>query len=410
MTTAHADAHTTHPPHLAHHFDTPQQQFESGKLGMWVFLATEILMFGGLFCAYSVYRANHPEVFIYAHHYLDTFWGATNTVVLLVSSFTMAWGVRAAALGQKNLLVAMLFLTLLGGLGFLCIKAVEYDAKFSHDLAPGRFNLFAPVGPDVADRFQHIEHLEHEYGMRAHAAGDHAATGEAHGDTGHHEGDSVSDAVQDMAADGAPGRQLAEGMSAAPSELPVEVSLIAPAAEAPEGLSPHARLDSKSITAVVPHGIYDFDALNPKEKQRVGIFFSIYWLMTGLHGLHVLIGLGIIAWLMYRAGSTRDRAWTLPTPLVLAGLYFIFLWWLVDPGLASIRGIPVNQILGVLGVLALVLGAAWIGLRFAKARTAPQTDGDFGPQYFAPVDIGGLYWHLVDLIWIFLFPLLYLIH
>jgi len=71
-----------HSPHLAHHFDTMEQQYDSGKLGMWVFLATELLMFGGLFCAYAVYRANHPEVFLYAHSYLNTMWGAINTTVL----------------------------------------------------------------------------------------------------------------------------------------------------------------------------------------------------------------------------------------------------------------------------------------------------------------------------------------
>ena len=89
-------------PHLAHHFDTPEQQFNSAKIGMWVFLATELLMFGGLFCAYAVYRHNHPEVFLYAHHYLDKTWGAINTVVLITSSLTMAWGVRAAQLGQQQ--------------------------------------------------------------------------------------------------------------------------------------------------------------------------------------------------------------------------------------------------------------------------------------------------------------------
>src|SRR5438067_2741205 len=91
-----------HDPHLAHHFDTMEQQTESGKLGMWVFLATEILMFGGLFCAYSVYRHNHPEVFEWAHHALDRKWGAINTVVLLASSLTMAWGVRASQMGNNK--------------------------------------------------------------------------------------------------------------------------------------------------------------------------------------------------------------------------------------------------------------------------------------------------------------------
>src|SRR5947199_6455645 len=93
-----------HDPHLAHHFDSPEQQMESGKLGMWVFLATEILMFGGLFCAYSVYRHNHPEVFEWAHHALNRTWGAINTVVLLASSLTMAWGVRASQMGNNKAL------------------------------------------------------------------------------------------------------------------------------------------------------------------------------------------------------------------------------------------------------------------------------------------------------------------
>src|SRR5437763_14590129 len=109
-----------HDPHLAHHFDTPEQQMSSAKLGMWVFLATEILMFGGLFCAYAIYRAMHPDVFKFgANNYLDTRWGALNTVVLITSSLTMAWGVRAAQLGQKRLLVGLLFITILGRLGFI---------------------------------------------------------------------------------------------------------------------------------------------------------------------------------------------------------------------------------------------------------------------------------------------------
>ena len=91
-----------HPAHLQHHFDTPLQQFDSAKLGMWLFLATEILLFGGLFVAYAIYRANHPEIFSWAHHLLDTKLGAINTVVLLTSSLTMAWGVRAAQLGQRK--------------------------------------------------------------------------------------------------------------------------------------------------------------------------------------------------------------------------------------------------------------------------------------------------------------------
>jgi hypothetical protein len=96
---------------------------------MWLFLATEILLFAGLFCAYAVYRANHPEIFEYAHHYLDWELGAINTAVLLCSSFTMATGVWAAQYGKQKLLVAMLAVTLLGGFGFLGIKYVEYKAQ-----------------------------------------------------------------------------------------------------------------------------------------------------------------------------------------------------------------------------------------------------------------------------------------
>src|SRR5664279_2075427 len=94
---AHGDAHGNdrggheHPKFLAHHFETPVQQFDAGKLGVWLFLTTEILLFSGLFCAYSVYRANHPEVFAYAHLYLDKNLGALNTIVLIFSSLTMAW-------------------------------------------------------------------------------------------------------------------------------------------------------------------------------------------------------------------------------------------------------------------------------------------------------------------------------
>src|SRR5882724_11101436 len=79
-----------HDPHLAHHFDTPEQQYSSAKLGMWIFLGTEILMFGGLFCAYSVYRHNHPDVFAYSHQWLDKILGGINTLVLITSSLTMA--------------------------------------------------------------------------------------------------------------------------------------------------------------------------------------------------------------------------------------------------------------------------------------------------------------------------------
>ena len=124
-------------PHLAHHFETPQQQFQSGKLGIWLFLGTEILLFSGLFCAYAVYRANHPEVFDYAHLYLSKPLGALNTMVLIFSSFTMASAVRAAQLGNTRWLVRLLAVTLVCGFVFLGVKFIEYKDKWEEGLLTG---------------------------------------------------------------------------------------------------------------------------------------------------------------------------------------------------------------------------------------------------------------------------------
>lgn len=279
-----------HSPHLAHHFDTPEQQFSSGKLGIWLFLATEILLFGGLFCAYAVYRANHPEIFIYAHQFLDKIWGGINTVILLCSSLTMAWAVRCAQLGHRKALRILLALTILGGCGFMCIKYVEYKAKWQHGLLWG--TKFQP-------------HVEGAHG------GGHAET-----------------------------EAPAEPAAAAPAPAP---------APAPSPAPSGAFVMEKSqipAAATGPTGTLRRETAPPNEKllwmehrpSNVQIFFGIYFLMTGLHGIHVLLGMGAIGWIFVRAGR-----------------------------------------------------------------------GEFGPDYFAPVDFVGLYWHLVDLIWIFLFPLLYLI-
>ncbi len=265
-----AGAH--HDPHLAHHFETPGQQAESAKLGMWLFLATEILFFGGLFCAYAVYRGNHPEVFIYAHQFLDKILGGINTLVLICSSLTIAWAVRAAQLGKRKRLVALLTATVLLATTFLGIKYVEYKAKWEHGL------LWGASYPPTA----------HE---------------------------------------GAP-EHVAPPAEAAPAPAPAtpagEDTLIPPAPAGPGGLAAPA--------GGGPHVVLDV-------PTRVSLFFSIYFVMTGLHGIHVILGIAVILWLIRRARR-----------------------------------------------------------------------GDFDDGYATPVDNVGLYWHLVDLIWIYLFPLLYLIH
>jgi len=106
------EGHHDHPAELQHHFDTMEQQYEAGKLGVWVFLITEILFFSGLFCAFVVYKVKHPEIFSYASQFLDWKLGGLNTAVLIFSSLTMAWAVRCAQLGQQRKLLWLLSATL----------------------------------------------------------------------------------------------------------------------------------------------------------------------------------------------------------------------------------------------------------------------------------------------------------
>lgn len=247
----HAGEAADHGRFRAHHYATAQQQYDSGKLGMWIFLLTEILFFGGLFCAYAVYRANHPDIFIDGHHFLHTNLGATNTGVLIFSSLTMAWGVRCAQLGKKRGLIVCLVITLLCAFTFLSIKYVEYAEKMEYGLIPNQF-FFENGTP-------RLKFSPDEQYLRQHLANftDPDAVGES--------------------------------------------------------------LDLR--------------------VRKVRTFFGIYFAMTGLHALHVIAGIIAISWLLVR----------------------------------SIKG-------------------------------------HFSAGYFGPVDYVGLYWHLVDLIWIYLFPLLYLIH
>lgn len=284
-----SEGHTIngHDAKLAHHFETPLQQFESSKLGMWLFLSTEIVLFGGLFCAYAIYRANHPEIFLYAHQFLDKTLGGINTLILIASSFTIAWSVRAAQLGQRKLLIGLLGFTLLCGCGFLGIKAVEYEHKWKHGLLWG--TRYAP---------------ETEHGQEADA--------ESHGEAAAgHEATETADA-------GTPPLEIGNTNPDRP--------LLGKAAIEPAGMAP-------TVDRSTSH------AEHPPEPKNVQTFFGVYFAMTGLHGLHVIAGMVAIAWVLL-------RAWR----------------------------------------------------------------GEFTPGYFAPVDSVALYWHLVDLIWIYLFPLLYLIH
>src|SRR5213080_5135399 len=115
---------------LQHHFENMEQQREAGTLGMWVFLVTEIMFFGGMFLAYTLYRYKYPEAFASASNHLDIRLGAINTVVLIVSSFTMAMAVFSTQVGKRRNSIICLVLTIILGLTFLGIKAVEYHDKY----------------------------------------------------------------------------------------------------------------------------------------------------------------------------------------------------------------------------------------------------------------------------------------
>jgi cytochrome c oxidase subunit 3 len=207
-------------PALQVQFDTAEQQKDASTFGMWIFLITEIMFFGGMFLAYIVYRALYPGTFAVTSSSLNVYIGAANTAVLLCSSFTMVLAVRSAQLGRQTALAVNIVLTLLLGLVFLGVKAFEWSEKFAEHHVPGTHFHF-------------------------------------------------------------------------------------------EGIA---------------------------NQGPAQLFFSLYFAMTGLHALHMVVGAGLMTWLL--------------------------IW--------SLRG-------------------------------------KFSAEYMTPVDIAGLYWHFVDIIWIFLFPLFYLI-
>jgi len=233
-----------------------EQQRSTASLGMWLFIAQEVMFFGGLFLVYVVQRLAAPAAFAEGSRRLDVVLGTANTAVLLTSSFTMALAVRAAALGGRRAPALLLVATCALGVVFLAVKGAEYEHKLEQGLWPGTgWQVPADEGSAV--------HGGHAAAM---GPGERASDG-AHGPTG--------------------GAQ-AGGASPSP------------------------------------------DALR--------MFFTLYFAMTGLHGLHVLVGIIVLAWILLRARR-----------------------------------------------------------------------GDFSSEYYTPVENAGLYWHLVDLIWIFLFPLLYLV-
>lgn len=136
--------------HLGHHFESLEQQHEANTLGMWLFLVTELLLFGGMFAAYVVYRTAYPEAFAEGSRDLNVVFGTVNTAVLITSSLFVALGVHAAQVGNRRSLMLFLGLTILLGLTFLGIKGIEYYEHFQHGLVPGaRFHYEGPHAAQV---------------------------------------------------------------------------------------------------------------------------------------------------------------------------------------------------------------------------------------------------------------------
>jgi cytochrome c oxidase subunit 3 len=288
--------HHYHPPGLQHQFDDMAQQKESTSIGMWAFLAQEIMFFGGVFTAYLVYRSKFPMAFAAGSNHLDVTLGALNTVVLIVSSLTMALTVYYAQKNNRNLQCIFIILTMLLGSTFLVVKYFEYKEKWTDG--------FVPVAGwnhkiDVEGSGAEAEHAP-EHALNAESAA-YKESEEYKVKEHHGEFRWADTSLARMAEKGHDGKEFLTN-------------------------------DEKA-------GYYVNGQIDPQKfESKVRIFFWIYFVMTGLHALHMIIGLGIMAWLLF-------RAWR----------------------------------------------------------------GDFSIDYYAPVEISGLYWHFVDIVWIFLFPLLYLL-
>ncbi len=440
----HEDAIHAQNPHLQHHYDTPQQQFDAGKLGIWIFLVTEILFFSGLFCAYTIYRAEHPEVFIFAHYYLSATLGGVNTAVLILSSLTAAWAVRNAQLQQYRLLIVNILITIACASTFIIIHAHEYyehyqkglmwtDCEESNGKPLDRLKFgvcFKPVehvwelqsfkdehpeSAEFAERLYKAEQAKDSKSKTAQVAPIqlHAAPAVEFASlsaASARAGRTVPVASGVPAAGGAPPpataatapaapppaapapaapapkrkkkTKKAEAQPAASEGAPAASAAPAPsdsAAEAPPASATPAPSAAAPAAAPAPapkaedtgDSLADIQALAAEEARSGNIETDLGKKMKPL------IDAGVI-------GPTSAGGVSYPKEgHVFFALYFFM------TGLHSFH------------VFAGIIVWVWMLLRAFKKQ--------FGPKYFGPIDYAALYWHLVDMIWIYLFPLLYLI-
>jgi cytochrome c oxidase subunit III len=404
-------------PNLAHHFDSPQQQYEAAKFGMWLFVATELLLFGGLFVAYAVYRGNNPELFQYGAQFLSTTMGAINTVVLILSSLTIAIAVRAAQLNQQRMLVTMLGLTVLGGAIFMGIKYVEYSEKFKKNLIWSVAMYERPADDPDRALDTAIAVLEES----AIKQGDPAAGRSlwmntclaCHGQRGegvrgqampfHETGWIESQTDEELLAFIKRGRMPFEPTNRTGIQMP------------PKGGNPLlnddqlrdiiAYIRTLDLSPPVAGDPNDEAAEEPLNDMRAdaeaGDAFgetvefhiprsSIPLAGYGPGGMNTDWEIRATRRPVAEETAYARGVHPLDDPDRPENLHHFFGIYFLMTGL---HGFHVLVGMFIIGALALL---AWLGR--------------FSSSYYTPVELTGLYWHVVDLIWIFLFPLLYLIH
>ncbi len=434
----HAHGHGHGSRFIQHHYDDAQHQFEAGKLGIWLFLAQEVLFFSALFVAYILYRFHHPEIYSYAHTYLDVKMGAINTAVLIFSSATAAWAVRCAQLNQRKGLIACIVLTILCACTFMVVKYLEYSHKVHEHILFGRF--FDPCvssgGTPLLTKNNecpgHKSTVQWDFGTKKAAAGClEAATLDQDPRT---EGVQASCRVKAMTMASRPkqggGEEWVETKS-----TPITKQCADPIATAGhhEGghdavdhtASPEGSVHPKNFPcwrpaaqpAVCPDLTTADQAISGSAKRpQVGIIVEY-----GDHehrGHDLRIGAecdappkpaAVADAFADKANTIVVGAKTLQTdggkhqPLTKHELHareaagpppeHTNMFFTIYFAMTGLHGVHVLFGIGVF---------IWLLIRATK--------GHFTPDYFGPVDFAALYWHIVDLIWIFLFPLLYLIH
>lgn len=391
-------------PYVAHHFGSAEQQFDSGKLGVWLFLVTEILFFAGLFCAYTIYRGQNPEVFYWAHFYLDTKMGAINTIVLILSSFTAAWAVRNAQLGELKLLRINIVVTILCAFTFMCVKYFEYSHKIHDGLLPGRH--FAPQHELWENEHFKEKHpasaaamarIEERLAARKKEAGlriDRSTPAPL----------ALVPVVNEVQAQPAP-KAEADAPKAETPKAEAPKPAVTPKADekaaAPGAAPADPALAGATVTPPAPPGTAEGAAAKAPDVQPGATQEKI--LAPSAKGEVADVPDDV-----FLANEIRQLTKEEAEPLIKAGIIKSTAGGmpiqLARPAHASVFFSIYFFMTGLHGVHVLIGIGIWIWMLVRSYRRR------FGAKYFGPIDFSALYWHLVDLIWIYLFPMLYLIH